>query len=416
MKRKIALVMSLALASGALAACGSSDNNSEAGGGKMDKIELWMPTLANDNQDKQLWQEISQKFEKENNVKVNVTIVPWSDYETKFLTGVTSGKGPDVGFMYPEMMGDYIEKAQIEPLDSFVTEDQKKNLLFLDNGVVDGKQYALPLLVGGARVMFYNKALLAKAGVDKLPETWDDFVAVGEKLKGAGIAPWISDFADKSRGVMNSNFFPFIWQAGGRLFAEDGKKTEFDSPEVIKAATYLKTLLDKGVLDSTSTGATTESARKSFQNGKSAFIFENSAKASLWKESNIDYGYIVSLKDKQRGTFFASNSLVLFKGCQDKDLCYKFMDYLTQGDQMAKFHTKAPFFPVGKDEKGDPNDEFAKVYTEDKDALHTLPVVPRSVGTYQVLYKNLQSMLAGAKSPEQAMKDAAAEGNKILSK
>ncbi|MDO5720875.1 MAG: extracellular solute-binding protein, partial [Actinomycetaceae bacterium] len=182
----------------------------------------------------------------------------------------------------------------------------------------------------------------------------------------------------------------------------------------IEAAAYLKDLMDNEILSSSSTGANVESTRKSFQSGDVAFIIESEAKASLWDEAGIDYGHIVSLSHKQEGTFFASDQLVMFNACSDKQMCYNFMDYLTQGEQMVKFHERSPYEPVGQDETVAEPSEFTTIYTEHKDILHSLPIVPNSVGAYQVLYKNLQAMLTGQKTPEQAMTDAAEEANRAL--
>ena len=123
-----------------LTACGANGGS----GGTPSTIDLWMPPNAANNLDKELWDEIVKPFEEKHNVDVNVTIVPWDSYETKYLTGISSGKGPDVGYMYSEMMGDYLVKDQLVALDEKVTDAQRKNLLFLDKGVINGKQYALP--------------------------------------------------------------------------------------------------------------------------------------------------------------------------------------------------------------------------------------------------------------------------------
>ncbi|MBN9644004.1 ABC transporter substrate-binding protein [Corynebacterium mendelii] len=415
MKRIIAALSVAALATGTLVGCSGDGNEESAGDGGQKSINLWMPTLANDNRDKEMWSEISADFEKENNVKVNITVVPWDAYETKFLTGVASGNGPDVGYLYPEMLGDYIAKDQLVALDDFVTAEQKDNLLYLPAGQFNDTQYGLPLLVGAARVLFYNKDLLDKAGVQP-PTNWDDFKAGGEKLKAAGITPWIAPWGDKGRGIMNSNFFPFIWQNDGELFAKDGSKTLFDSPEVVESAAYLKDMMDAGVLDPSSTGANVESSRKSFQNGEVAYLFESEAKSSLWDDAGVNYGWVLSLDHKKKGTFIASDDLVMFKGCEDKDLCYKFMDYLTQGKQMSRFHKQAPYQPVGKDEKIDNPSEFSKLYEENPEVLNVQPILPNSAPTLTILYSEMQAMLTGKKSPEEALKDAADQGNKALEK
>ncbi|MBR7172860.1 MAG: extracellular solute-binding protein, partial [Clostridia bacterium] len=34
---------------------------------------------------------------------VNIEVIPWDNYEEKYMTGVAGGTGPDVGYMYNEM-------------------------------------------------------------------------------------------------------------------------------------------------------------------------------------------------------------------------------------------------------------------------------------------------------------------------
>lgn len=233
MKKSLGVFAGLILSSALLTACGGGTSASTP-----KSIDLWMPPLAADNLDKELWDAIVAPFEKEKGVDVNVTVVPWDSYETKYLTGISSGAGPDVGYMYSEMIGDYIKKDQLISLDGKVTDEQKDNLYFLDKGVINGKQYTLPFVVGGARVLMYNKTLLAEAGVEP-PTTWDEFSTAAKAVKAKGIQPMTAPWGDPSRGIMNGQFFPFVWQAGGDLFTEDGTKTQFNTPEVIEAAKYL---------------------------------------------------------------------------------------------------------------------------------------------------------------------------------
>ncbi len=49
--------------------------------------------------------------------------------------------------------------------------------------------WGVPVNIHRANVLWYNKALLAKAGITSPPTTWDEFFADADKLKAAGIAP-----------------------------------------------------------------------------------------------------------------------------------------------------------------------------------------------------------------------------------
>lgn len=81
---------------------------------------------------------------------------------------------------------------------------------------------------------------------------------------------------------------------------------------------------------------------------------------------------------------------------------------------MTEFHKHAQFPPIGKDETASYAPTFMDIYTKHAADFHTLPVVPKGPGAYAALYKNLQQMLNGEKSPKQAMQDAAKEGNQAL--
>ncbi|MDF1489409.1 ABC transporter substrate-binding protein [Tessaracoccus caeni] len=392
--------------------CGGSGDDK---GGDASALDIWLPPLAVDNVDAELWEDILKPFEEDNGIDVNVTIVPWDAFETKYLTGVSSGQGPDVGYMYTEMIGDYIAKDQIVALDDKVTDAQRENLIFLDRGEINGSQMMMPFVVGGARVLFYNKELFAKAGITEPPANWDDLVEVSLALREAGIEPLAMPWGDPNRGSMNAQFFPFVWQAGGQLFEADGSATKFDSPEMLKAAEYLKRLKDEGVIGDSVTGLTTEVARKTFESGDVAMYIASEADAPYFDNAGIDYGFVISLTDQQQGTFIALDSLVMLKGCSDQEACYKLMSFITEGPQMTKFHAKTNFPPIGRDEQSNYPEEMLAIYTENTDMLYPLPVVANGPAAYNTLYSNLQQMLGGSKTPEQALADAAAEGNTALS-
>lgn len=410
MSMKQKTIAAVAVAGMLLGACGSGGGNTA----DAKTLNFWMPPLVSDNQDKAFWEETVKPFEEAHGVDVNVTIVPWDAYEAKYLTGVSSGNGPDVGYMYAEMIGDYIEKDQLVAMDEMVTDQQKTNFYFLENGKFNNQQYSIPLVVGGARMVVYNKDLLDQAGVE-VPNTWDEFLAAGKKLKEKGITPLVAPFGGP-RGTMNGAFFPFVWQAGGSLFETDGSKTRFDSAEVIKAASFLNELKEAGVLDPASTGMSDEVSNGLFLDGKVAFNIDTDQHATAWKDAGINYGFIPSLTGPagKQGTFIASDSLVLLKQCKDPKLCYEFISFITEGKQMEKFHAKSNFPPIGADEPNKYPEEFAKVYSEQASILNPLPVIPKGTGTYQVLYTHLQQMLNGQKTPEQAMQDAAKEANELL--
>jgi arabinosaccharide transport system substrate-binding protein len=94
----------------------------------------------------------------------------------------------------------------------------------------DGKVYGLPTHVG-ATVVYYNKEITDKAGVNVNDiKTWDDFIAAGKKVQTAAGVPMTSFEVLDQRP-----FWPMIVQRGGDYLDKDGKV-------ILDSAINIKTL------------------------------------------------------------------------------------------------------------------------------------------------------------------------------
>lgn len=394
----------------AMTACTGGDGN-EGGDGALETLNLWVPPLANDNRDAEMWDDIVAPFEEDKGVDVDVTIVPWDAFETSYMTGVSSGEGPHVGYMYTEMIGDYIAKEQLLTMDEHVTQEQRDNFFFLDQGLVEDSQYSIPFVVGGARLLYYNVDILEEAGVEA-PRTWDDLLEAGRAVKELGVTPMAANWGEPARGAMNQLFLPFAWQAGADLFEEDGAATSFTSPEMLEAVEFVKQLADEGILDPNSTGMAEEQMHQMFESGDAAFVMTSDRFAERWDEAGLNWDYVTALEHEEQYTFVASDSLVMLNSCgADAGLCYDLISHITAGDQMAKFHAKSDFPPIGRDETSIYPEHLAPIYERDAHMLRSLPVVPNSRPAFGALYSNLQQALNGSKTVEDALRDAAAEGD-----
>ena len=408
------LVPAAILASAALVLSGCSATGEPA---KAESLNLWLPSpFAGESSEsaQAAWTSILAPFEEENDVTVDVTLIPWASYEDKYLTGVSSTDGPDLGYMYGEMIGDYIVNGAVVPFEG-LSSTAADNMLYLNQGKVNGKQYSLPFVVGAMRVLWANMDILKAAGVSAIPTTWDEFLAVSAKITASGETSLMQPWGDPQRSMMNESFFPFLWQAGGQILSADRTKTAFNDGSGLSAAKYLMELMDSGAMPSTVTGLTKNEVESSFFAGDTAFLFGSNGIADQITESGINADYLPSLQGKQRGTFVASDSLVLLKSCPDVKLCTSLAEFILAGDQMAKFHSDIVAYPpIGKDEAVTSDDPFIQDYRANADSLVSLPVAAGSAGVYNSLYINLQQMLLGQKTPEQALEDAAVSGDASL--
>ncbi len=68
------------------------------GGSEETTLTMWMPPLDDDTEAN--FKNLLADFEEENNVNVEIELIPWESYEEKWSTGIGAGEGPDFGYMF----------------------------------------------------------------------------------------------------------------------------------------------------------------------------------------------------------------------------------------------------------------------------------------------------------------------------
>lgn len=402
-------------ASTALSAAGSSAGT--ATGEPIDML-LWLPPNgADDASDQTFWEETLTPWAKENNVNLSLEITPWSNYEEKYLTAFSSGEGPDVGYMYLEMFNDFIDMGALLDVDSYFTDDEKSNYLYWDKGNMKGGQYAVPFIVGNARILYFNMDLLGKAGVTTLPGTWEEFVETLVKIKDAnlGVDTFQQCWADPTIGSLNEIFYPFFWQAGGELYNDEGKIALLDNDAAVTTAQWLLDLKDKyGVLGEDSMSLSEGDVKEAFTNGQVAVACMPTNRASSFTEAGINWGFVSSLENKTKAIWVASDALIVNAATKNPDMAAKLIKFITSGDVMTAYHQQiAAFPPITKDEKYNDNAAFEDMYTNQTQYFKTLPVASGSFKMMDTLYKNLQLVMLGELAPQDAIQQTVDYANSL---
>ena len=416
-KRYLALALAATMTVGLFAGCGSSDSGSSGGSGETakessesgdsgekSKLTFWFPTFAaSDGEvtDEEFWNEKMDKFEEENNCEVKVEIIPWDNYEEKYLTGSTSNDDPDVGYMYMEMFYDYIDNGTLADVDGYFTDEEKENYVYYDLGNLMGGQYALPVVVGNPRILIANMDVLNEAGITEVPTTIDEFTAACEAIKEkTDVTPFMQPWGNAHYGCLNECYWPFFWGSGAQIVDEEGNLT-IDTPEGLEATEFIRSLLDNGYLPESCTS--NDDTLESFKNGDAAMVVCASSNALQIKEINWDYSPVLQ-GSKDAKTFVAADSLVMFNKCENKELAAKLMKYVTSKEVMSDFHTRVSEQPpITKDDEYTGDERYATLFADYGDNFVSLPVFKGAASMYDTLFKNLQSMMLGEMEPQDVL-------------
>ncbi len=402
MKKKVlAALLTFTMVAGMLSGCGSKTGSGE-------ELTVWLPAFAgNDSSksDEDFWAEQFKPFEEENNCKINLEVVPWDNYEEKYLTGVNSDEGPDVGYMYMEMFYDYIKMGALEPLETYFKEEDTKNYLYYDLGNFNGVQYALPAVVGNPRIFVANMDILNAAGIDKIPETWDELVTACKAVQAydSNVYPIAQEWGNTHYGSLNEIYWPFFWAAGGEITDADGNPN-INTEAGLKATEFLYGLKKDGILTDSATSIDDQNAL--FKSGQAAMAVVATSLAASYDEAGIHWDFTPCLAGPAGSgkTFVAADSLVMFSKCKDKELAAKVMKFITSPKVMEAFHTNLYSMPpISTEEEYKDLPEYQEMYKNDTAKFQSLPVFEGATSFYDTLYKNLQSMLMDEMTPQEVL-------------
>lgn len=249
-KKSLALLLSLSMAAVSMMGAATTVFAEEAAEEK-EPVELTLWVTSRDEDDFEA--EMDAKFEEEHPWITLNKIVKEGDPGNEFYQAVAAGNAPDLVNCSFTMMDTYMKSGILEPLNGYVENwDEWGNFTkeYVDMFTLDGNVYGIPYTV--APMLFgYNKALFEEAGIEKLPETWDEALEAAKKINNPDNQ--IAGYATLAAEWTEWFFQYYVWQAGGDLTKqnEDGTaELTFTDPAVMEAAKYYQQLRKEDVLQS----------------------------------------------------------------------------------------------------------------------------------------------------------------------
>lgn len=426
MKKKIVSVLLVAaMAVSMIAGCGSKSDSKKSDSKSGEKtLEVWVPPL--DDATEKNWGDLLKDWEKEKDCKVNLTVIPWDKYEETYTTALNSGEGPDVGYMYNEMFPTYIDAGAVEDMSSYVTDEDKKEYKYLSNGNMMDGQYGWPLVTGVPFVLYYNEDILNALG-EKAPETWDDFARICQeatkdtdgdgKVDQYGFACGMNTSDIGAMQILNAYYYSALWQNGGQVYNDDLKSVSFADEAGKEAVTWLKGLTSYMNEDFMSL-SWSDAFSNVFGAGKAAFGITRSSQTdgTTFAETypDLNWNFVTSLKNKDFGTFGATDCLTLMSACEDKDLAMDFIKYVTGSEFMTAYHAKCPGAALTESESYVGDEKMEKIYTEDKDKWHGIQAGPCGTQILNQLAADFQGIMSGETSVDEGLKEAEDYANGLL--
>ncbi len=371
-------------------------------------IRVWIPPYAKTDAeltDQMFWDEQFDAFEAETGCTVLVEIIPWEGYKQKITTGLISNDGPDV--VYIDTPYDLVASGAFEPLDDYFTQEEVDNYIYWSLGEIQGQQYVAPMLVGNASVLYCNMDILAEAGYDTPPQTWDELVEYSLKIKEVipDVQPFLQNWGSKTKGALVVSWLPYYWQTGESFLDADGKPA-INNEGGLATVEFLKSLLDVGIFDETITAA--ENPRDAFRAGEVAMYVGDTGSARKTTEAGINWDVNPALEgpNGDRATWIAADSLAVASNSQNKELAVAALKYMLSAPVMDAFHEEMyAMCPITYDAKYTDHEKFQSMYVDQPELFHNWPAFENSDAFWDYLLKNMQSMYMGELTPQEVLDD-----------
>jgi multiple sugar transport system substrate-binding protein len=281
----------------------------------------------------------------------------------------------------------------------------------IQTATYDGKIWGQPES-SDAPLMYYRTDLIKSP-----PKTWQELYSASKS--GGGIV-----YQGAPYEGLTCDFLDILSAAGGHILSSDGKKSEINSPEALKALQFMVDGIKNGDAPKAVTTYMEPESLTAFQTGKYASM------------RNWPYAYALNQKVPKLKGKFAVAPLPSFEGggtggtlgghnsvisvySKNPGAALKLVEFIGSPEIQKAYAAQFSLTPVLNSVYDDPAVKkaipFAAELKQGVSQAVARPVSPVYPQISQAIYKNVNNALSGQTSPQDALKQADADITKALS-
>ena len=259
-RRRLGVAAALSALALTMAACGGGSDNTTTPTNPDDgtKLTMWVRSATD-----QFSQRLVDAYNASHKNQVALTIIPNDNYLTKVGTAAGSNSLPDILASDVVYTPNYTKQGLFQDLTTEIKALPYAGAIaqsHLNVASLNGKIYAVPHKLDSS-VLFYNKDLFQKAGLDpeKPPKNFAEILDYSRKITALGGGVTGFDIAGSCGGCNVYTLFPYAWAAGVKVLSDDGKKVDINNDAFKAVFGLYKQLTDEHLVassDKTQDGST----------------------------------------------------------------------------------------------------------------------------------------------------------------
>lgn len=349
---------------------------------------------------------------------VNIVITTWDTMAQQILVGLQTSSAPDVISELESRVKTYARRGLLADLTDEINELGAEDFVSsaLATGEWQGSYYSVPFRHDGTG-LYYNKAMLAEAGLDAAPSTWDEFFAACEALTkrdGDTITQYATAWSMGNVDNAIVRFLTVFFDQGGTLFTEDQSAVTLDTPEAAVALQIIVDTFERDCAPVSSLEVDNTGVRELFLNERIAMYPSGPFDVQPILDAGIDLGTAVLPGTDGIGvTTVDGFALMIPARSGQQEAAWRLVSFLAQPENQARLTAS---FPASRSALQDPkfNTEYMVPFIAQVEEGVTAPSHPQWNQIQRFMFDNIQAAILGRKTAEEAMADAHAEINASL--
>jgi ABC-type glycerol-3-phosphate transport system substrate-binding protein len=390
-------------------------------------VTLTFAKAPHGNDEKDVVAKLLAPFEKKTGIKIVHTIVPWN---TEGATYATNYAGPDpfdVSYQTSTDLTGLGTKGVLEVLNtskwlnapSFASTKAKYIPNTIKKSTYQGKLYGLPCIIGGT-VVYYNKDLLSKAGVTKVPENTTQLrAAAAQVMQKGGSGVWGYQVPMTNKDFNWYFQYHNIHNWGVDIISPDGQSVTFTKPGNVAALQAEVNLFLKDKSAPPVGQYDREAGVSLFKAGRVAFLHDEPLRLPVFRQEKLPFAWDfvapMGAPGRKRTIFSTTGHWVMASKGKNKDAAWELVKFLASPAFANEFGAHYGWAPVRRDvdtAKGDPQVKRINSYV--LTGWDGLPTGPKMAQLTDVYGQAIEAAATGNKSVAAALAKAQKDGNTIL--
>ncbi|MBW4652956.1 MAG: ABC transporter substrate-binding protein [Kaiparowitsia implicata GSE-PSE-MK54-09C] len=356
-------------------------------------------------------------------IQVESLYVGQSDQQMpKILAAIVGNAPPDLLWYAPMITGQLVELEALRSLDDWLETTAGRDQIdpaLLESMQWEGHTWSIPFGTNNVAI-FYRPSLFEAAGIDTLPQTWDELRQTAQTLtipsrnQHGMLLP-----LGKGEWTVFT-WLPFMWSGGGELVAEPGDAASDAAPPVVQidnegaiAALHLwQDLMTDGsvVLSQPERGYELDG----FLAGRVAMQLTGPWTLGQLAATDVDYGVMPIPTGARRATVVGGENLFVFRSTPEREqAALTFAEYVLSAEFQTQWAIGTGYLPVNLRSRDRPDYQTfvaqqpaVEVFVEQAPYGRSRPIFPGYNRISDNLGRAIEAVLLGKATPEGALAES----------